>query len=154
MKDGFDKLQSIAQILSLLAIPVLVAIFGWKIQEEMKDKEVRRDFVQIAISVLSSPQAAGDNNAQLRHWASRVLASMSPVPFDDMEFAALLAAESGKALGAGLFCVPPKIDEPDWAASKLKEEDSLEVKVRALLAERRQRIGYERELVAAVRTCR
>jgi hypothetical protein len=28
-----------------------------------------------------------------------------------------------------------------------------EVKVRALLAERRQRIGYERELVAAVLSC-
>ena len=42
---------------------------------------------------------------------------------------------------------------PAWAADGLRREDSLEVKVRALLAERRQRIGYERELVAAVRSC-
>lgn len=42
---------------------------------------------------------------------------------------------------------------PAWAAEGLRKEDSLEVKVRALLAERRQRIGYERELVAAVRSC-
>lgn len=42
---------------------------------------------------------------------------------------------------------------PAWAAEGLRREDSLEVKVRALLAERRQRIGYERELVAAVRSC-
>ncbi len=38
-------------------------------------------------------------------------------------------------------------------AKGLRKEDSLEVKVRALLAERRQRIGYERELVAAVASC-
>lgn len=42
---------------------------------------------------------------------------------------------------------------PAWAAEGLRKEDSLEVKVRALLAERRQRIGYERELVAAVLSC-
>lgn len=39
---------------------------------------------------------------------------------------------------------------PAWAAAGLRKTDSLEVKVRALLAERRQRIGYERLLVAAV----
>ncbi|MBA1212958.1 hypothetical protein [Pseudomonas oryzihabitans] len=43
---------------------------------------------------------------------------------------------------------------PAWAAEGLRREDSLEVKVRALLAERRQRIGYERELVAAAESCR
>ena len=42
---------------------------------------------------------------------------------------------------------------PVWAADGLRREDSLEVKVRALLAERRQRVGYERVLVAAVSAC-
>ena len=42
---------------------------------------------------------------------------------------------------------------PAWAAEGLRKQDSLEVKVRALLAERRQRIGYERELVATVASC-
>jgi len=42
---------------------------------------------------------------------------------------------------------------PAWAAEGLRKEDSLEVKVRALLAERRQRMGYETELAAAVSTC-
>ncbi|MFT0179085.1 hypothetical protein ACMSIO_01330 [Pseudomonas benzopyrenica] len=42
---------------------------------------------------------------------------------------------------------------PAWAAVGLHKEDSLEMKIRALLAERRQRIGYERELVAAVASC-
>ncbi|MDT3718424.1 hypothetical protein [Pseudomonas oryzihabitans] len=52
--------------------------------------------------------------------------------------------------------VPCRVEAPvvpAWAAAGLRKGDSLEVKVRALLAERRQRIGYERELVAAVASC-
>ncbi|WP_372340165.1 MULTISPECIES: hypothetical protein [Pseudomonas putida group] len=50
-------------------------------------------------------------------------------------------------------CRAPKIAVPTWAAAGLRKTDSLEVKVRALLAERRQRIGYERQLEAALVTC-
>ncbi|AEF21446.1 hypothetical protein [Pseudomonas fulva] len=51
-------------------------------------------------------------------------------------------------------CRTKEVAVPPWAASGLKADDSLEVKVRALLAERRQRIGYERELLAANEACR
>lgn len=51
-------------------------------------------------------------------------------------------------------CRAPDIAVPPWAADGLRKGDSLEVKVRALLAERRQRIGYEKQLVAAVSACR
>jgi hypothetical protein len=47
----------------------------------------------------------------------------------------------------------PEVAVPPWAAAGLRKADSLEVKVRALLAERQQRIGYERQLVAAVNAC-
>ena len=50
-------------------------------------------------------------------------------------------------------CKTTLVAVPPWAAQGLKKSDSLELKVRALLAERRQRIGYERELVAAVTSC-
>ena len=51
-------------------------------------------------------------------------------------------------------CKTQEVIAPSWASAGLKKADSLEVKVRALLAERRQRIGYERELMAAVGACR
>lgn len=51
-------------------------------------------------------------------------------------------------------CKTQEVAVPPWAAASLKRADPLELKVRALLAERRQRIGYERELVAAVGACR
>jgi hypothetical protein len=51
-------------------------------------------------------------------------------------------------------CRVPEVSVPAFAAAGLKKVDSLEVKVRALLAERRQRIGFERELLAAATACR
>lgn len=51
-------------------------------------------------------------------------------------------------------CRTDSVSVPPWAAEGLRRTDSLEVKVRALLAERRQRIGYERELLAANEVCR
>lgn len=51
-------------------------------------------------------------------------------------------------------CRAPEVSVPVWAAAGLRKTDSLEVKVRALLAERRQRIGYETELFAAISACR
>lgn len=51
-------------------------------------------------------------------------------------------------------CRPPHVSVPTWATAGLRKTDSLEMKVRALLADRRQRIGYEKQLEAAVRACR
>ncbi|MBH3451312.1 hypothetical protein I5S84_20990 [Pseudomonas putida] len=77
---------------------------------------------------------------------------------------ALLAACAGKVdsqiqyvrveVPVQVPCRAPEVGVPPWAASGLRKTDSLEVKVRALLAERRQRIGYEREINAAVAACR
>lgn len=50
-------------------------------------------------------------------------------------------------------CRVREVAPPAWAATGLKKGDSLEVKARALLAERLQRIGYERELLAAQKAC-
>ncbi|MEG9625246.1 hypothetical protein [Pseudomonas guariconensis] len=51
-------------------------------------------------------------------------------------------------------CRVPEVAAPAWATADLRKTDSLELKVRALLAERLQRIGYEKELEAAVVSCR
>lgn len=50
-------------------------------------------------------------------------------------------------------CKTKEVAVPPWAAQGLKKSDSLELKVRALLAERRQRIGYEKQMQASVQSC-
>lgn len=50
-------------------------------------------------------------------------------------------------------CRVPAVEVPAWAAAGLRKGDDLQTKVRALLAERLQRIGYEAQLLAANRAC-
>lgn len=51
-------------------------------------------------------------------------------------------------------CRTDPVPVPPWAADGLRKTDSLELKARALLAERRQARGYIRELLAANEVCR
>ncbi|MDH1011562.1 hypothetical protein N5J43_12325 [Pseudomonas nicosulfuronedens] len=51
-------------------------------------------------------------------------------------------------------CRAPAVDVPAWATASLQKSDSLQTKVRALLAELEQRKGYEVQLLAALGACR
>lgn len=64
-----------------------------------------------------------------------------------------LSGSAGKA-EPQVQCRAPEVAVPPWAAAGLRKTDSLEVKVKALLAVRRQRIGYEKQIEAAVSLCR
>ncbi|MDI2345998.1 hypothetical protein [Pseudomonas aeruginosa] len=50
-------------------------------------------------------------------------------------------------------CRVPAVEVPVWATAGLRKGDDIQTKVRALLAERLQRIGYEAQLLAANRAC-
>ncbi|MFV3415342.1 hypothetical protein ACNFH8_24010 [Pseudomonas sp. NY15436] len=50
-------------------------------------------------------------------------------------------------------CRTPAVEVPSWATASLQKGDSLQTKVRALLAELEQRKGYEVQLVAALQAC-
>lgn len=50
-------------------------------------------------------------------------------------------------------CRAPAVDVPAWATASLQKSDSLQTKVRALLAELEQRNGYEVQLRAALEAC-
>ncbi|WP_325438067.1 hypothetical protein [Pseudomonas nitroreducens] len=50
-------------------------------------------------------------------------------------------------------CRSPAVEVPTWATGSLQKRDSLQTKVRALLAELEQRKGYEVQLQAALRAC-
>lgn len=50
-------------------------------------------------------------------------------------------------------CRAPAVEVPTWATASLQKGDSLQTKVRALLAELEQRKGYEVGLMAALAAC-
>ena len=65
-----EELERISKILSAIAIPIIIAWFGWNIQEKISDKNLSRDYVKIAIDILRSENEL-DN--PLRIWAVDLL---------------------------------------------------------------------------------
>ena len=71
-KDKWDTFERISRILSIAAIPVILALAGWWIQSELQNKAVRSDYVQLAVSILQKSDEDNKNLA-LRAWATDLL---------------------------------------------------------------------------------
>jgi hypothetical protein len=93
MKDRWDKAQSLATIVSLLAVPTVLAWGGWRIQERIAEQSTKREYVQLAVSILKEPPSRESNDEQdLRAWAVSLLEQNSPLPFSKQSRAALLTS--------------------------------------------------------------
>lgn len=77
-----DRIERLSRTVSILAIPVVLAAGGWWLQSELQDQAVKRDYVQLAVSVLQEPDT-GKISAGLRSWATDLLNSSSPTRLPD-----------------------------------------------------------------------
>jgi tetratricopeptide (TPR) repeat protein len=91
--DKWSRAETIAKITSLIAIPVILGVVGWLVQEQVATLTVAKDYVQLAVSILSQPKQP-DVDPTLRSWAVQLLNQNSPVKFSS-DIAAQLT--SGKA---------------------------------------------------------
>jgi WD domain, G-beta repeat len=104
-----------ARIASLVAIPVVLAIIGAFIQAALSRSTVSRDYVQLAVSVLTADKTK--TPPELRSWAVDLLNENSPVRFSkevadrlkggEIEFPGSLAAMLSTANGSGGMAVSP-----------------------------------------------
>lgn len=62
-----------------LLLPIAIAWAGWEIQSEISESSLKKDYVAIAVGVLSSTDEKQDR--ALRKWAVEVLEKNSPVGF-------------------------------------------------------------------------
>jgi hypothetical protein len=83
----------IAQIIALLATPVIVAAGGWWIQFSSSKDASREKYVELAIGILR--EKPSDETTPLRRWATHTLALYSPLPFTSSELEGL---RSGKTV--------------------------------------------------------
>lgn len=90
-----DKLEKIAKIISLLAMPIVLAMIGWWIQTSLTSNTIQQEYVRIAITILQSEKAA--NSDPLRPWATELLSKYSPVSF---------SGEQRKQLDTGSIRLP------------------------------------------------
>src|SRR5882762_5705727 len=68
-KSRLDRAQQIAQVFSLFALPLIVAIGGWWIQRSIATADIEQKYVELALSILREPPKATDKS--LRIWSAR-----------------------------------------------------------------------------------
>lgn len=76
-ESWLDSAEKISRMLSIAAIPVVIAIGGWLIQRQLQDQSIRRDYVQLAVSILQNPDPS-KVPPEIRDWAVELLNENSP----------------------------------------------------------------------------
>jgi hypothetical protein len=76
-KDIWDKLDVLSRIMSAIAIPAVIAIGGWYIQDFTTRQSISKDYVTLAISILEKPKSKEDSG--LRDWAVDLLDHNAPI---------------------------------------------------------------------------
>ena len=76
-----ERIRLVTSIASSIAVPILIAVFGWIVQAKISAEGAKKDYVQIAVGILADRTAKGDEG--LRKWAVNVLDKTAPVPFSE-----------------------------------------------------------------------
>ena len=76
-KDCWDKLS----IIALALFPIIIGVCGYFINTNLKEKEIRVKYIEIAVDILSE-KPSSDSKA-LRDWAIDVLEAYSTVDIKD-----------------------------------------------------------------------
>jgi WD40 repeat protein len=85
--DPWVRTERVARLLSIVAIPVVLAIGGWMIQGSLADRSLSQEYVKLAVTILKEPKGKDDN--LLRSWAADLLNQNSPTKFDQTVLDAL-----------------------------------------------------------------
>jgi hypothetical protein len=80
MADSLERAERIAKILSLLLIPVVLAIGGWLVNAALEKQDADQQYVKLALEILRAQE--GEIDPQLRQWAAYLLSDRAPVTMD------------------------------------------------------------------------
>src|SRR5437763_3594088 len=73
----WEAIERVSKTLSIAAIPIVLAVGGWVLQERLQDQTVGRDYVQLAVTILKEPNSSKD----MKTWAVQLLNDNSPTKF-------------------------------------------------------------------------
>jgi hypothetical protein len=75
-----SRVLVVSQIISMLAVPVVLAVVGFWVQRSLQEQQIKRDYVSLAVSLLL-PKKEGEKETspELRSWATELLNESSPV---------------------------------------------------------------------------
>jgi WD40 repeat protein len=92
MKIDWNRIEVAARVLSLIAIPVVLAVVGWAIQDSLASRNVSQEYVKLAISILKEKKDQVDPS--IRDWAADLLNQNSPTKFGVTALAKLKAGDA------------------------------------------------------------
>jgi hypothetical protein len=106
-RQTLEHLQTITTIVATIATPLFIAYFGWRFQNDLTTQGIKKDYVQMSISILKD----GTKDEQLRKWAVSVVDANSPIKFSPSLKSNL---EQGKTIivPAPYPMPPPELMEP------------------------------------------
>jgi hypothetical protein len=81
MTEKLSRTAALVSIVSYIAVPLLVAAFGWIVQDRVSRQVVGKDYVQMAVTILSDQDTKGDR--ELRAWAVAVIDETAPLKLSD-----------------------------------------------------------------------
>jgi len=79
--NRLTNLESWAKVVSLVAIPIILAVGGWLLQSSLKRGDIKHEYVKLSISILKARPT--DTNRPLRQWAVKLFNEYSLVKLDD-----------------------------------------------------------------------
>jgi hypothetical protein len=94
--NWLDAVERASRVISIFAIPVVLAVGGWMIQRQLQDQTVSRDYVQLAVTILENPDKS-KVPPELREWAVDLLNDNSPTK---------LNAKAKESLRSGATTLP------------------------------------------------
>lgn len=95
-QNRLDAAERVSRIVSIAAIPFVLAVGGWVIQRQLQSQTVSRDYVQLAVTILENPDKS-KVPPELREWAVDLLDDNSPTK---------LNAKAKESLRSGAAILP------------------------------------------------
>lgn len=80
-QSNLARIQSIASIVAAIAIPLVLAAFGYAVQQSIAKDGIHKDYVSIAMEILR--ESGSTQDPELKKWAVAVVTKYSPVPFSE-----------------------------------------------------------------------
>ncbi len=97
--DLWSRMETLSRIVAAIAVPLVVGIVGYWVQNSMKSQELDLEYVTIALRILDKE----DSSEPMREWAIQLLNDNSPTP---------LPQELKSGLLSGADQLPEEVSRP------------------------------------------